>query len=317
MQYGFGSGVLTALRNDIAGQTPVRFGVLQDVSVDFSADTKELYGQTQYPVDVARGKVKIAGKAKFAQINTKLFNSLYFGQSTSTGSVLFAYNETATIPNATTAVTSALTSAGSAVLTFASAPPGAVNGVNVSGTNIPANTYVLSGGGTTSITLSANVTVGGVASGATITFGPSVAPANVATFFADLGPLYAATAFPFTLATVGAPAVGQYFVNAAGYYCFNTTDALSAIYLNYEYTSSTLGTTLIMPNPLMGTTPRFQATFNQIYEGLTTTLILYSCVASKLTMATKVDDYIIPELDFMAFANAAQNVFELTTSSNG
>lgn len=67
-----------------------------------------------------------------------------------------------------TLTTSAATASGN-VLTFTSTSP-IVAGQTVSGTNIPAGTYVLDVTSTT-VTLNQNVTSTGVASGATITFG--------------------------------------------------------------------------------------------------------------------------------------------------
>ena len=67
-----------------------------------------------------------------------------------------------------TLATSAATATGN-VLTFAATSP-IVAGQSVSGTNIPAGTYVLDVTSTT-VTLNQNVTSTGVASGATITFG--------------------------------------------------------------------------------------------------------------------------------------------------
>src|SRR5215469_9998490 len=94
MEFGFGSGLLTATRNDIAGaQTPERFGALQDVSTEFNGDIKELFSTQQFPVDVARGKTKIMGKAKVAEIKGAMYNSIFFGQTLATGGVKFAYNE--------------------------------------------------------------------------------------------------------------------------------------------------------------------------------------------------------------------------------
>jgi hypothetical protein len=87
MQLGFGSGVLvgTALTdasgNALANPTPIQFGVLQEASVDFSFDIKELFGQYQFPVAVGRGKGKITGKSKFAQLNGLTINSVFFGQT--------------------------------------------------------------------------------------------------------------------------------------------------------------------------------------------------------------------------------------------
>jgi hypothetical protein len=66
--------------------------------------------------------------------------------------------------------TSASTSAGNNILTFASGGGAISVGQTASGTNIPAGTYVLASSAT-SITLNQNVATGGVSSGATITFG--------------------------------------------------------------------------------------------------------------------------------------------------
>ncbi|MFX5094586.1 hypothetical protein ABTC58_08630 [Acinetobacter baumannii] len=91
-QYSFGVGNLfatplsDAYGAQIAKPTSFELGILQDNSVDFSFDVKELYGQGQFPVDIARGKGKITGKAKVARLNGLLVNSILFGQAMSTGS---------------------------------------------------------------------------------------------------------------------------------------------------------------------------------------------------------------------------------------
>jgi len=43
----------------IANPTPVPFGALQDISLDFSWTMKELYGQYQMPLAVGRGAAKV------------------------------------------------------------------------------------------------------------------------------------------------------------------------------------------------------------------------------------------------------------------
>ena len=53
--------------------TPVPFGALQDVSMDISSSKKELYGQRQFPLAVARGTGKIDCKAKAASFSAMLF----------------------------------------------------------------------------------------------------------------------------------------------------------------------------------------------------------------------------------------------------
>ncbi len=90
----------------------------------------------------------------------------------------------------TTATTSAATTA-APTLTFASAPS-VVNGQTVTGTGIPAGTYVLFGGGTTTLTLNNDVTV---SSSATITFGGDIS-FNSAAF--STGQTVSVTSFSIT-----------------------------------------------------------------------------------------------------------------------
>lgn len=98
-QYVFGAGVLVgtptadAFGTAIALATPVRFGALQDISLDISFDTKMLYGPNQFPLAIGRGKGKVTGKAALAQINGLLWNSLLFGQ-TMTAGILTDVNDT-------------------------------------------------------------------------------------------------------------------------------------------------------------------------------------------------------------------------------
>lgn len=96
-QYAFGSGTLWGV-NTTTNSTPMKFGVLQEGSVEFSATTKQLMGQYQFPVAVARGPGKITGKAKFARISGALYGDLFFGISPSTGLVNVANDESGTIP---------------------------------------------------------------------------------------------------------------------------------------------------------------------------------------------------------------------------
>jgi len=93
----FGAGVLIGTP---AGGSPLQFGTLQDVSVDFSFSVKQLMGQFQFPVAVARGAGKISGKAKFANIDGPTLNQIFFGNALATGQKLWSYNEGATVPAA-------------------------------------------------------------------------------------------------------------------------------------------------------------------------------------------------------------------------
>jgi len=87
----FGSGVIwgtpltDATGAAISNPTPIMVGIMQDASIDISFDTKMLHGSGQFAIAAGRGKGKITGKAKFAQLNGALINSLFFGQTVTTG----------------------------------------------------------------------------------------------------------------------------------------------------------------------------------------------------------------------------------------
>ena len=101
----FGAGALYATRNDIANQTPMQFAALQDVTWDLSFEEKPLMGTNQFPITVARGQAKWAGKAKFGTVSAQLLNSLFFGQTLATGQTLAAINEPHTLASSTTTQT--------------------------------------------------------------------------------------------------------------------------------------------------------------------------------------------------------------------
>jgi hypothetical protein len=241
-QFAFGSGALYAVRTDISPSTPLRFGALQDIQVDFSSDLKELYGQGQYALALARGKAKIEGKAKFAQVNGALFNSLFFGQSLATAQLVVVQNEAGVVPT---------------------------------------------GGG--------NVTA-----------------VHGSAFQADLGVTYAATGIPLTR-VAASPALGQYTVTTAGVYGFAVGDAGAAVLLNYDYLA-TVGSEIAITNLPMGQAPVFQAVFVAPFNAKQLTLQLNACVAAKLSLPTKIDDWSIPELDFQAQADSAGNIGSLSLS---
>lgn len=96
--YTFGTGTLWGVRTDIANATPVKFGALQEVSVEFAATTKELFGQYQYALAVARGTTKITGKAKYGQIDARSFFDLYFGTTATTTQTTTVNGEAASVP---------------------------------------------------------------------------------------------------------------------------------------------------------------------------------------------------------------------------
>ena len=246
-QYMFGTGQLYA--TPVGGGNPLRIGALQDVSVDFSGDTKQLFGQYQFPLDVARGKTKIEGKIGTANVDVAAYNTLFFGGSlTNNSEKKQVVNETGTVP----------------------------------------------------------------------AVGPyTVTVANAGTFYIDLGVLDVTSGA--TLKQVsGAPATGEYSV-AAGVYTFNAAQLSNAVVINYIYTATTTGSgTLSLTNNLMGSTPKFQLIASQVFNGKQFTLCLYTCVADKLSLPLKQDDYTIGEMTYSAQADATNTIgFISTTSATG
>jgi hypothetical protein len=92
----FGCGVFFGIPNAgnlVPNPTPQQFGILQEVSVEFKSDLKKLFGQSQFPVAKARGKIDVSAKGKIASLDPNFFSQLYFGQPTSSGVNRPVYNE--------------------------------------------------------------------------------------------------------------------------------------------------------------------------------------------------------------------------------
>ncbi|HEX5319800.1 MAG TPA: hypothetical protein VFW46_11620 [Stellaceae bacterium] len=103
MQLAFGAGALWGNRTDATGSGigPDQFAILQDVEIDWDWQTKELWGQYQFPLDIARGQGKITGKAKFARIFGAIYGDLFFGQTPASGQLTVSENEAAAVPATT------------------------------------------------------------------------------------------------------------------------------------------------------------------------------------------------------------------------
>ncbi|MFZ0559870.1 MAG: hypothetical protein WAN31_01825 [Methylovirgula sp.] len=99
--YSFGSGVLLGTRTDIDNATPVNFGLVQEVTIDEQAGVKELYGQYQRPLAIARGTIKTTGKAKVARISGLAFANLYYGLTPAAGQVATSFAEAGTVAAST------------------------------------------------------------------------------------------------------------------------------------------------------------------------------------------------------------------------
>jgi hypothetical protein len=254
-QYSFGAGQLwgiptsDAFGNAIAATvaSPVLFGVLQEVSVEIDFDNKMLFGQNQFPVAVGRGKGKVGAKAKMAQLNGSLINSLFFGQTMTSGIYSTVYDTTGSV--------------------------------------IPTTPFQTT----------------------------PVVPSS-GTWAVDLG-VRDSNGIPL-VRVASAPATGQYSVTA-GVYTFNIAQQGNTVFISFQYTAtSTSAKRSTVQNVPMGYAPTFRADLTTIYQGRNFTLTFPTCIASKLSFATKLDDFNVPDFDFDVFADASGNVMTWATTEN-
>jgi hypothetical protein len=136
----------------------------------------------------------------------------------------------------------------------------------------------------------------------------TVTVANSVTFDQDLGVVYADTNLPFTRVVSG-PTIGQYSV-AAGVYTFAAADASKAVLITYSSTQ-TGGQTLAINNHLLGYSPTFQLDYYTSRNNKALVARFFQCQASKVGLAAKLEDFLMPEFDFSIFANSAGNVAKL------
>jgi hypothetical protein len=304
----FGPGSLYITRNDIPNQTPVNIGYAQEFSYDEAAETKELYGQNQYPLVIARGTIKATGKAKAATVSGLAINAAFNGQTFQAGQLLMALAEPQTVPESVTHSTSADTPSG-ATLPFTTTA-GVIIGMSASGTNIATGSFVESIVANTSVTLTKVIT-GDVPDDTAITFGPSVAVNNAEDFDTDLGVVYADSNLPLMYVT-GSPSQGEYTYTDTGEYSFNAADEGSAMLITYAYTSEETGQTMTVMNTPIGNTPTFQLDYSTSLYGSPYYVRLFACVSSKLSRAHKLTDFMMPEIDFGFFAMPNQKVYEVS-----
>lgn len=139
---------------------------------------------------------------------------------------------------------------------------------------------------------------------------------NHATFVADLGVAYASSGILLQPVASG-PTVGQYsVVPSTGTYTFNASDEVPLLFY-YSYTVST-GFSVPITNELMGIQPNFsinmQQQFSQFGATKTIFLTLNACVSNKLTFPFKNQDFTLQEMDFQAFADANNNIGNISTT---
>jgi hypothetical protein len=149
-----------------------------------------------------------------------------------------------------------------------------------------------------------------------VTSVPAVSPFTYssvyhASFVADQGVVYASTGLPMK-AVFSAPSAGQYSVSS-GVYTFSSADAGAAILISYSYGVTTAGENIVVTSQLIGPSVTFSANLfaSDPTTGKQFSLLLYNCVAEKLAFGTKLEDFVMPELDFQCFANAAGQVCQI------
>ena len=104
------------------------------------------------------------------------------------------------------------------------------------------------------------------------------------------------------------PVANQYTCNTStGVYTFNTANG-TAVNISYTWNSAASGKTISITNQLLGNAPTFQAVFTSTYNGQQMTFKLNQCMSSKLSFATKLEDWMIPEFDFDIFADASNTI---------
>ena len=132
------------------------------------------------------------------------------------------------------------------------------------------------------------------------------------TWAKDLG-VEGATGIPMTR-VAAAPTTGQYSV-AAGIYTFAAADVGLGVFINFQYTAtSTVSPKSTVANVAMGYAPTFVCDLYMPFQGKSLILTFNSCLATKLSFATKLDDFMIPEFDFDAFADSNGNVMTWATT---
>ena len=97
----FGPGSLYVSQLGVSNPTPVNIGYALEFSIDLSGDTKELFGQNQFPLDAARATVKATGKIKAATFYGLAINAVFFGQTFADGQLLMSQGQSGTVPTVT------------------------------------------------------------------------------------------------------------------------------------------------------------------------------------------------------------------------
>lgn len=143
----------------------------------------------------------------------------------------------------------------------------------------------------------------------------TITVAGSANFDADLGVTYVATGLPAQRVTAGSEAAGKYSVTESGVnkgkYIFASADTGLSVAITYSTAVAASGQTLSVLNTPIGQTPTFQLDYyTNLNQPTSKPFIVrvFGCVAAKVALAAKLEDFIMPEFDFDIFADNSNRV---------
>lgn len=132
---------------------------------------------------------------------------------------------------------------------------------------------------------------------------------NATHFTLDLGVSYAATGVPLQNVASG-PTIGQYsYVASTGVYTFAAADTLANVLISYMWSNTTLGTSMVAGNHVMGFGPVIQLNAVFPYEGGGIGFFFPNVRLGKIDLTTKQDDYTMMTTDFSAFVGSGTTPF--------
>lgn len=131
---------------------------------------------------------------------------------------------------------------------------------------------------------------------------------NGTKFVQDMGVVLASDGTVFTR-VANTPIGYQYTCNESnGQYAFNSSQNNAAVLISYTWNDTANGKKISITNQLLGNAPTFSAVFTETFNGKKLTFVLNSCMSSKLSLATKLEDFLIPSFDFQAFADSGNAI---------
>jgi hypothetical protein len=114
------------------------------------------------------------------------------------------------------------------------------------------------------------------------------------------------------------PTTGQYSL-AAGVYTFAAADAGKTVFISFVYTATNAAggknVYLNVSNVQMGQAPTVQIDLQAAYgTGGQVLVTMFQAIATKIDIATKLDDFAVPNMEFDGFANAANVIYRIAAS---